>query len=99
LQGLQEDFFRAEYTGVGLSPNSGIVWGIALNVTNAFSGGIAFANGNNVTAWAAGSHQAQLLGWNYMQAAESAWTGTATFYGIASSSTYVQTGTNYYGRF
>lgn len=104
LQGLQEDFFSAEYAVGNLNTDSamGGFAGVGLNSTSAFSGRrVTVTNqtgSGSGTLSSIGRHEAQVFGLNYMQALEYASGGTQTWYGDAGVA-FPQSGLTYEGRF
>lgn len=101
VQGLQEEFFRAQYRAVlanGVSPSTVNV-GIGYDVTNAPSGLYTQATGQNgVFSTAMGEHSVQAVGFHFMQALEySTAAGTTTWYGDNAGT--LQSGLTYSGRF
>ena len=104
IQGLQEDYFDAEYLAIlqnGANSSGG--WcGIGYDVTNAFSGRYPIVT-NPVSAVSGiipmiGKHSVQALGFHFMQACESSIaSGTTSWFGDNGGN--LQTGTSYYGRF
>jgi hypothetical protein len=81
VQGLQEDFFWAQYKIVEgtTSAANGAGAGVGLNSTTAFSGSPGAVGLNNNNGEVSGSHAAQVLGFNYLQALEVGGTGTQSW--------------------
>jgi hypothetical protein len=98
VQGLQEDFFDADYVigGTNGAPQNA---GICYDSTSAFSGRVAYIQAVTTAAYMPipGAHAAQDLGFHFMQACEySAASGTSTWFSTGGVGQY---GMRYSGMF
>jgi len=103
VQGLQEDFFGANYQVAvyNSSSSNDVTAGVGLDSTTAFSGRrLDVSTQTNSRKTASGDHSAQLLGFHYLQALEYAGAvGTSVWEGDGGSGIQEQCGMSYGGRF
>lgn len=86
VDGLQEDFAEARYDAAGVASGGSAHTSVGLNtITAPATGAIRAFNGGAAATPMPGSHRAQLLGFNFMQAIELNVGVTATFYGDGGS--------------